>query len=110
MLSTASSVINLDRMSPHGSGLTPRNLPSGSGGQPSDAGLHDLATSSAHSTCVTAGLVGSCPTFSPLPSDSYLAVLPDGGHFLLRLPAVAGSYPLNSGTPYVARTFLHPIG
>ena len=76
-----------------------RVLPSGSGGQPSDAGLHELATSKAHSTCVTTGLVGSYPTFSPLPC---------GGCFLLRLSAVTDCFPLGSGMPCVARTFLRP--
>jgi len=37
------------------------------GEQPSDAGLHELATSNVHSICVTTDLVGSYPTFSPLP-------------------------------------------
>lgn len=88
----------------------PRNPPSGSGGQPSDAGLHDLTTSSAHSTRVTTNLVGSYPTFSPLPASSNLSVLNAGGHSLLRFPAVTDSYPLGSGTPFVARTFLRPFG
>jgi len=65
---TSLSVINLDPPSPAGSvTLATRVLPSGSGEQPSDAGLHELATSKAHSTCVATGLVGSYPTFSPLP-------------------------------------------
>ncbi len=42
-------------------------LPSGSGGQPSCTGLHELSTSGMHSTHVAMRLVGSYPTFSPLP-------------------------------------------
>ena len=65
---TSLSVINLDPPSPAGSVTdVTRVLPSGLGEQPSDAGLHELATSKAHSTCVTIGLVGSYPAFSPLP-------------------------------------------
>ena len=68
---TSLSVINLDPPSPAGSvAYATRVLPSGSGEQPSDAGLHELATSKAHSTCVTTGLVGSYPAFSPLPSGT----------------------------------------
>ena len=81
----------------------PRNPPSGSGGQPSDAGIHELATSRMHSTCVTTGLVGSCPAFSPLPLCS-------GGYFLLHCPTVAGCFFMGSGLPCVARTFLRPRG
>ncbi len=77
-----------------------RVLPSGSGEQPSDAGIHELATSKAHSTCVTIGLVGSYPAFSPLPF---------GGCFLLRLSAVTDCFPLGSGMLCVARTFLSPL-
>ena len=97
------SAINLDLPSParlRDLAVT-RVLPSGSGEQPSDAGIHELATSKAHSTCVTTGLVGSYPTFSPLPC---------GGCFLLRLSAVADCFPLGSGMLCVARTFLSPVG
>ncbi len=97
------SAINLDLPSParlRNLRVT-RVLPSGSGEQPSDAGIHELATSKAHSTCVTTGLVGSYPTFSPLPC---------GGCFLLRLSAVADCFPLGSGMLCVARTFLSPVG
>lgn len=34
------------------------------------AGIHELSTPGMHSTDVTTGLVGSCPTFSPLPLSS----------------------------------------
>ena len=71
------SAINLDLPSParlRDLAVT-RVLPSGLGEQPSDAGIHELATSKAHSTYVTTGLVGSYPAFSPLPY---------GGCFLLR--------------------------
>ena len=57
--------------------MTPASivLPSGSGGQPSHprhysrdiAGIRELSTSGVHSTHVAIRLVGSCPTFSPLP-------------------------------------------
>ena len=97
------SAINLDLPSParlRDLAVT-RVLPSGSGEQPSDAGLHELATSKTHSTYVTIGLVGSCPAFSPLPC---------GGCFLLRLSAVADCFPLGSGMLCVARTFLSPVG
>lgn len=83
----------------------PRGLPSGLGGQPSDAGIHDLATSKAYSTCIAAGLVGSCPAFSPLPPCSNPEVLQDGGCFLLRYSAVADSYPLGSGMPFCCPDF-----
>lgn len=97
------SAINLDLPSParlRDLAVT-RVLPSGSGEQPSDAGIHELATSKAHSTCVTTDLVGSYPAFSPLPC---------GGCFLLRLSAVSDCFPLGSGMLCVARTFLSPQG
>ena len=96
------SAINLDLPSParlRNLRVT-RVLPSGSGEQPSDAGIHELATSKTHSTCVTTSLVGSYPAFSPLPY---------GGCFLLRLSAIAGCFPLGSGMLCVARTFLSPM-
>ena len=97
------SAINLDLPSPARlrNLMITRVLPSGSGEQPSDAGIHELATSKAHSTCVTTSLVGSYPAFSPLPC---------GGCSLLRLSAVAGCFPLGSGMLCVARTFLSPVG
>lgn len=97
------SAINLDLPSParlRNLKVT-RVLPSGSGEQPSDAGIHELATSKAHSTYVTISLVGSYPAFSPLPC---------GGCFLLRLSAVSDCFPLGSGMLCVARTFLSPTG
>ena len=50
---------------------------------------------------VTIRLVGSYPTFSPLP-------LPErsGGYFLLRYSTLADSFLLGSRMLYVARTFL----
>lgn len=68
-------VIDLGRGSRHASIV----LPSGSDGLPSlaltatggrsrrIAGLRELSTSGVHSTYVAIRLVGSCPTFSPLP-------------------------------------------
>ena len=98
------SAINLDQPLPAWlRNLTvTRVLPSGSGEQPSDAGIHELATFKTHSTCVTTSLVGSYPAFSPLPHG--------GGCFLLRLSAVADCFPLGSGMLCVARTFLSPVG
>ncbi len=84
-------------------------LPSGSDGQPSliltrtdacsrcFAGIRELSTSGVHSTFVAKRLVGSYPTFSPLPC---------GGSFLLHLQTLADFYLLGSGVPCVARTFL----
>ena len=76
-------------------------LPSSSDGQPSllFAGLHELSTPGTHSISVTADLVGSYPTFSPLPADA-------GGHSLLHLQALTNLFPLGSGMSFVARTFL----
>ena len=95
-------------------------LPSGSGGQPSltltpsggrsrrVAGIRELSTSGVHSPHVTIRLVGSCPTFSPLPSirKHTLLLSVEGGCFLLHVQALADFYPLGSGVPCVARTFL----
>lgn len=83
-----------------------------SGEQPSDDGIRELAASGRHSTDVTTGLVSSYLTFSPLPSASSPVLLMDcrqatvGGSFLLPLQALADFYPLGSGVPCVARTFL----
>lgn len=46
--------------------------------------VHELAAPKAHSRCVTTPLVGSCPTFSPLPHSTFEG----GGCFLLRYLAV----------------------
>ena len=87
-------------------------LPSGSDGPPSlalaasedrsrrVAGLRELSTSGVHSPRVATRLVGSYPTFSPLPF---------GGFFLLHVQAIADFYPLGSGAPCVARTFLSRV-
>ena len=69
---------------------------------PYSASLHDLSTSKKHSTCVTTSLVGSYPTFSPLPPE-------EGGCFLLLYSTLTDCFPLRSGMLCVARTFLlHP--
>ena len=83
--------------------------PTGSSGLPSDVGratlimsvymtLQLLRRTARH---VTMRLVGSYPTFSPLP-------LPErsGGYFLLRYSTLTDSFLLGSGTLCVARTFL----
>ena len=74
-------------------------LPSSSGEPPSNAGLHELSAPEVHSTCIAACLVGSYPTFSPLPMGI-------GGCFLLHCYALADIFPLGSRLPYAARTFL----
>ena len=76
-------------------------LPSSSSGPPSllVAGLHELSTPGVHSIDITADLVSSCLTFSPLPLEG-------GGYFLLHLLTLADHFPLGSGMPCVARTFL----
>lgn len=91
------SVIYLRLMSPTASIV----LPSSSDGPPSllFAGIHELSTSGMHSTNVTTGLVGSYPTFSPLPAYT-------GGSFLLHDQTLTDFFSLGSGMPYVARTFL----
>ena len=63
------------------------------------AGLHELSTLGVHSIDITADLVSSCLTFSPLPLEG-------GGYFLLHLLTLADHFPLGSGMPCVARTFL----
>ena len=83
--------------------------PTGSSGLPSDVGratlimsvymtLQLLRRTARH---VTMRLVGSYPTFSPLP-------LPErsGGYFLLRYSTLADSFLLGSRMLCVARTFL----
>ena len=65
------------------------------------AGLRELSASGVHSTHVAMCLVGSCPTFSPLPSPDGL-----GGLSLLHVLTLAGYYLLGSGVPCAARTFL----
>ena len=69
------------------------------------AGLHELSASGMHSTSVTTGLVGSCPAFSPLPRLS-LVWGRRGGSFLLHGQTLANLFPLGSGMPCAARTFL----
>ena len=64
------------------------------------AGLHELSTPGVHSIDITADLVGSYPTFSPLPH------IKQGGSFLLHQLTLADLFPLGSGMPCVARTFL----
>lgn len=55
-----------------------------------------------HSTDVTARLVSSCLTFSPLPAGA-------GGCFLLHDLTLTDYFPLRSGVPCIARTFLKPF-
>ena len=67
-----------------------------------------------HSSYVTTRLVGSYPTFSPLPLTTLAiadqqpcgCVLKSGGYFLLHGFALTNDFPLRSGMLYVARTFL----
>ena len=65
------------------------------------AGLHELSSSGVHSTHVAMRLVSSYLAFSPLPPCG-------GGRSLLHVLALADFYPLGSGVPYAARTFLLP--
>ena len=70
-----------------------RQSPDGFSGLPSDmgratligAGLHDLTTPKMHSTHIAIRLVGSYPTFSPLPFRCGLAVI----FFCITLPLQA---------------------
>ena len=55
---------------------------------------------------VATGLVGSYPAFSPLPAQALRPRL--GGCFLLHGLTLASLFPLGSGMPCVARTFLSP--
>ena len=82
--------------------------PISSSGLPSDVGratlimpvymtLQLLRCTARH---VTMRLVGSYPTFSPLPCAS------QGGYFLLHYSTFTDSFPLGSRMLYVARTFL----
>lgn len=64
-------------------------------------GLHDLTTPKTYSPCVATRLVGSYPTFSPLPQPE-----DGGGCFLLRYSTLTDSFLLGSGMLCVARTFL----
>ena len=81
--------------------------PTGSSGLPSDvgratlvnAGLHDLTTPKMHSPHIAIRLVGSYPTFSPLPPGG-------GGYFLLHYSTLTDSFLLGSRMLCVARTFL----
>ncbi len=103
-------------------------LPTSSGGPPSlthtpskgcsrcNAGLRELSASGVHSTHVAMRLVGSYPTFSPLPPTATTSYdswphrrhNDGGGSFLLHVLALADFYPLGSRVPYAARTFLSP--
>ena len=80
---------------------------------PSFAGLHELSTPGVHSTDIAAGLVSSCLTFSPLPISTFqlsdVSTFQTGGCFLLHLQTLADLFPLGSGMPCVARTFLSPV-
>ena len=81
--------------------------PISSSGLPSDvgratlvnAGLHDLTTPKMHSPHIAIRLVGSYPTFSPLPPGG-------GGYFLLHYSTLTDSFLLGSRMLCVARTFL----
>ena len=81
--------------------------PVSSSGLPSDvgratlvnAGLHDLTTPKMHSPHIAIRLVGSYPTFSPLPPGG-------GGYFLLHYSTLTDSFLLGSRMLCVARTFL----
>ena len=92
------SVIYLSRMLPYR--LQRSTLRHGASSSHS-VGLHDLTTPKTHSPCVTTRLVGSYPTFSPLPMPK-----DTGGYFLLRYSTLADSFLLGSRMLYVARTFL----
>lgn len=71
------------------------------------AGIRELSTSEVHGTNVAARPVGSYPTFSPLPASRLRTRMPNaGGYFLLHDFALASDFPLRSGSPFVARTFL----
>lgn len=82
--------------------------------RPDDTSLRELSTSEVHSPYVTTRLVGSYPTFSPLPPLSLplptnwfaTVSLGTGGSFLLHVFALTNDFPLRSGMLYVARTFL----
>ena len=75
-------------------------LPSSSGGLPSNAGLHALTTPKADSAMChhTPGEL--------LPHLLTLTFTKKGGYFLLHYSTLADCLPLTSGMPYVARTFL----
>ena len=80
-------------------------------GRPCDDGIRELSSSDVHSTTVASRLVGSYPTFSPLPPMAQSPPLgrarsSRGGYFLLHSLAIADYWPLTSGMPYAARTFL----
>ena len=70
-------------------------------GRPGNASIHELSAPGVHSTHVTTRLVSSYLTFSPLPDTS-------GGCFLLHRLSLTTFFPLGSGMPYAARTFLSP--
>ena len=77
---------------------------------PHNVGLHDLTTPKMHSPHVTMRLVGSYPTFSPLPGNLIrfrgISLRKLGGYFLLHYSALADGFPLKSRMLCVARTFL----
>ena len=83
-----------------------------SDGPPSDAGLRGLSSSDVYSTTVASRLVSSYLTFSPLPPEwktRHAGLHPTacgGGCFLLHVSALADSFPLGSGMPCAAQTFL----
>ena len=100
----AVSVIYLRRVLPHVSIVLPSNAPCGLGrDHPLSALVYaNFQPPGCTARCVTARLVGSYPTFSPLP----LHHGESGGCFLLHRPTLASPFPLGSGVPYAARTFL----
>ena len=67
-------------------------------GSPHSAGIRELAAPKMHSRYVTIPLVGSYPTFSPLPLRAVI-------FFCITQPSRTPSI-LGSGMPYAARTFL----
>ena len=62
-------------------------------------GIFDFTTHDSHSIEIAPDLVGSYPTFSPLPTEI-------GGYFLLRRFTLTDDFPLGSMVSSVARTFL----
>lgn len=89
-------VIYLEHTSPYVSS----NLPPDLGDEhPTYVGVFDLTTHDSYNIRVTPNLVGSYPTFSPLPTEV-------GGYFLLRSFTLTSDFPLGSMASSVARTFL----
>jgi len=84
---------------PYGSSILPSIVAlRHSGGQPSADGIRELAASRRNSTTVTRRLVGSYPTFSPLPLRAVV--------FFFRLQPSPAAGTFTSGASYAARTFL----